>query len=83
MTRLVLSTEAIRLPTPVDSRLTRPEDPAYPRRRSTYTRTFRPAGVLIPEGAETVALALAAVQGESYPLSIRSGGHGVARAVGQ
>lgn len=78
MTRPVPSTGTIRLPAPLESQLIRPEDPSYSRWRSTYTRTFRPGGVLIPEDAATVAHALSAVQDESYPLSIRSGGHGMA-----
>jgi FAD/FMN-containing dehydrogenase len=66
------------LPRPLEARAVRPGDRRYRLLRSTYTTHRSPALVLLPESDDEVAQALVWAAGTGLPLSVRSGGHGLA-----
>ncbi|CAH0249705.1 FAD-binding oxidoreductase [Microbacterium sp. Bi128] len=55
-----------------------PADDAYRYLRSTYTTPHSPAQILLPSSPSEVQQAMAYASGTDLPVSIRSGGHGLA-----
>lgn len=59
-------------------RIVTPDDSRYALLRSSYTRTANPAVVLLPTSADEVRQALAYAHERGLPITVRSGGHGLA-----
>ncbi|MEO3816030.1 FAD-dependent oxidoreductase [Plantactinospora sp. B24E8] len=66
-----------RLPDALRGKLVVPGDSRYPTLRSTYTKTFSPAAVLLPASTAEVVAALRYAREQAGPISVRSGGHGL------
>ncbi|RKR87815.1 FAD binding domain-containing protein [Micromonospora pisi] len=66
------------VPEQLRGRIVGPDDARYPLLRSTYTRSFQPAAVLLPESTEEVVAALRFARDQGLAVAVRSGGHGLA-----
>jgi hypothetical protein len=66
------------LPDALCGRAVRPGDRRYELLRSTYVAVAAPAVVLLPESDDEVAAALRYARESDLPVSVRSGGHGLA-----
>ncbi|WP_127502958.1 FAD-binding oxidoreductase [Actinoplanes solisilvae] len=66
------------LPRELESMIVLPADRRYPMLRSTFTRTCRPAMVMLPANTAEVVAALRFARDQDLPVAVRSGGHGPA-----